>query len=72
MKSSGQYQRSCYEVQGMSTLSDKILMQKEKFRMEYSKNPDIFQLKTRGLELIHILLPSTLHLVTAMLPLGLF
>jgi hypothetical protein len=37
-----------------------------------SKNPDIFQLKTRGLELIHILLPSTLHLVTAMLPLGLF
>jgi len=67
-----QWEHSCYEVQGRSTLSDKILTEKEKFRLGYSENPDFFRLKTRGSELIQILLPSTLHLVTAMLPLGHF
>jgi hypothetical protein len=58
-------------VQGRSTLSDKILTEKEKFRLGYSENPDFLRLKTRGSEPIQILLPSTLHLVTAMLPLSL-
>jgi hypothetical protein len=65
-----QWEHSCCKVQGMSTLSDKILTEKEKFRLGYSENPDSLRLKTRGSELIQILLPSTLHLVTAMLPLG--
>lgn len=64
------WEHSCYEVQGMSKLSEKILTEKEKFRMGYSENPDFLRLKTRGSELIQILLSSTLHLVTVMLPLG--
>ena len=35
-----QWEHSCYEVQGKSTLSDKILTEKEKFRLGYSENPD--------------------------------
>jgi hypothetical protein len=57
-------------VQGKSTLSDKIFTEKEKFRLGYAENPSFLRLKTRGSELIQILLPSTLHLMTAMLPLG--
>ena len=66
-----QWEHNCYEVQDISTLSEKILTEKEKFRLEYSENPDFLKLKTRSSELIQILLLSTLHLVTAMLPLGL-
>jgi len=58
-------------VQGRSALSDKILTEKEKFRLEYSENPDFLKLKTRGSELIQILVPSTLQLATASLVLGL-
>jgi len=57
-------------VQGRSTLSDKILTEKEKYILGYSENPDFLRLKTRGSELIQILLPSTLHPVTASLVLG--
>jgi hypothetical protein len=57
-------------VQGRSTLSDKILTEKEKYRLEYSENPDFLQLKTSVRKLVQILVPSTLHLVTAMLPLS--
>jgi len=64
------YQRSCHEVQSRSTLSDKIVTEKEKFRLGCSENPDFFRLKIRGLELIQILLPSTLPLMTASLVLG--
>lgn len=39
--------------------------EKEKFGLRYSENLDFLRLKTRGSELIQILLPSTLHLVTA-------
>jgi hypothetical protein len=66
-----QWEHNCYEVQDRSTLSNKILTEKEKFRLRYSENPSFLQLKTKGSELIQILLPSTLHMVTAMLPLGL-
>jgi hypothetical protein len=65
-----QWEHNCYEMQGKSTLSAKILTEKEKFRLGYSENPDFLRLKTRGLELIQISLPSTLHLMTALLPLG--
>jgi hypothetical protein len=65
-----QWEHSCYEVQGRSTLYDKILTGKEKFILGYSENLYFLRLKTRSSELIQILLPSTLHLVTAMLPLG--
>ena len=58
-------------MQGGSALPDKILTEKEKFRLEYSENPDFLRLKTRSSELIQILLPSTLHLVTALLVQGL-
>jgi hypothetical protein len=56
-------------VQGRSTVSNKILTEK-KFKLEYSKDPSFLRLKTRGPELIQILLPSTLYLVTAMPQLG--
>jgi hypothetical protein len=65
-----QWEHSCYKAQGRSKLSDKILTEKEKFRLGYSENLYFLRLKTRGSELIQILLPATLHLVTAMLPLG--
>jgi hypothetical protein len=61
---------SCYQPQSRPTLSDKILKEKEKFKLGFSENPDFLRLKTRDSALIQTLLPSTLHLVTASLVLG--
>jgi hypothetical protein len=36
-------------VQGKSTLSAKILTEKEKFRLGYSENPDFFKVENKRL-----------------------